>query len=155
MQSDFATEPAVQCPMSTRSIESSCASSRRDRLCAARSPRRAGAAIAALLLGSTLLGACGSSASKATAAVEQACKRVEAVLSDGPEPAADPVGYAEAQILPLRQIRTPDGKLHEAIHGLATAYETFFADRGSGRAASSAVSAAVARVDAICPGAAS
>ncbi len=37
---------------------------------------------------------------------KQTCKQVEAVLSDGPDPEADPVGYAQAQILPLREIHT-------------------------------------------------
>jgi len=127
----------------------------RDRLYLTASRRRAGVALTAALLLATLLGACGASSSATSSAqVKQACKEVGAVLSDGPEPAADPVGYAQAQILPLRQIRTPDRKLHAAINRLATAYLTFVA-RGGDRAAGSAVKAAAGAVNAICPGAAS
>jgi hypothetical protein len=109
-----------------------------------------------VLLISVLLVACGSSSSTASSAeVKRTCKQVEAVLSDGPEPAADPVGYAQAQILPLRQIRTSDHKLREAIDTLAAAYRAFSAQHRAERAGSAAITAAVGRVDAICPGAAS
>ena len=105
-----------------------------------------------------LLGACGSSSTSLStssiAEVKQTCRQVQAVLSDGPEPQADPVGYAQAQVLPLRQIRTSDRSLREAIDGLASAYESFAADNG-GRSSKSAVNAAVNRVNAICPGVAS
>jgi predicted Zn-dependent protease len=127
-----------------------------DGLCLTRPWRRAGATVVAVLLICALLGACGSSSSTASSAeVKRTCKQVEAVLSDGPEPAADPVGYAQAQILPLRQIRTSDGKLQEAIHRLAAAYQAFSADNRIQHAANSAVTAAVHGVNALCPGAAS
>jgi hypothetical protein len=117
-----------------------------------------GSLVAALVLSGGLLAACGSSGSSSAsskAAVKQTCQQVEAVLSDGPEPGADPVGYAQAQILPLRQIHTSDARLQKAIDGLAYAYAAFSAADGVSRSAESAVSAAVARVDASCPGAAS
>lgn len=75
------------------------------------------------------------------------------MLSDGPEPAADPVGYAQAQVLPLRQIRTSDGKLQEAIYDLAGAYQAFSAEGRVEQPRERAVSAAVEKVNAICPGA--
>jgi hypothetical protein len=117
---------------------------------------RTGAIAVALLL-ATPLAACGSSSSTDSAgvAVKQACKQVEAVLSDGPEPAADPVGYAQAQVLPLQQIHTSDERLHQAIDGLSSAYAAFAAANGAGHRVMSAVTAAVARVNTICPGAAS
>jgi hypothetical protein len=128
----------------------------REGLCRVAQPSLAGAIVVAVLLISVLIAGCGSSLSTASSAeVKQVCKQVEAVLSDGPEPAADPVGYAQAQILPLRQIRTSDSKLHEAIDKLAAAYQAFSADDRVERAASSAVTAAVDKVNAICPGAAS
>jgi hypothetical protein len=109
-----------------------------------------------VLLLSVLLDACGSSASTAAnAEVKQACKQVEAALSDGPEPAADPVGYAQAQVLPLREIGTSDKRLREAVYKLAAAYQAFSAKDGNRRAAAGAVTAAVHGVNAICPGAAS
>jgi len=88
-------------------------------------------------------------------ALRSACRQVSAVLSDGPDPDADPVGYADAQILPLGQIRTPDAPLRAAIGRLARAYQAFFASSGTSGAAKLAVAAASKQVDTLCPGAAS
>jgi uncharacterized heparinase superfamily protein len=120
-------------------------------------PRWRTGAVAMALLLATPLAACGASSStdSASAAAKRVCKQVEAVLSDGPEPAADPVGYAQAQVLPLQQIHTSDEGLHQAIDRLSSAYAAFAAADGAGQRAKSAVTAAVARVNAICPGAAS
>jgi hypothetical protein len=119
-------------------------------------PSRRGAILLSVALAPALLCACGSSSARTPSAeVERACRQVEAVLSDGPEPAADPVGYAQAQVLPLRQIRTSDRRLREAISRLAAAYDAFAAEPRAGSAAKGAVSAAAGAVDAICPGAAS
>lgn len=84
-----------------------------------------------LILMVVLVCACSSSAhsaatataSASTAAIEGACEQVSAVLSDGPDPDADPVGYAEAQILPLRQISVSNQALHGAVSQLADAYQ--------------------------------
>jgi hypothetical protein len=123
-------------------------------LCRVSPWRRAGATLIVVPIITALLSACGSSSATASSAeVKQTCKQVEAVLSDGPEPEADPLGYAQAQILPLRQIRTSDKKLHEAIDDLAAAYRAFSTERVE-RASSAAVTAAAGRVEAICPGAA-
>jgi hypothetical protein len=119
---------------------------------------RAPGAVATALLLAMLFAACGSSSSAAptsNAEVKRVCKQVEAALSDGPEPAADPVGYAQAQILPLRRIRTSDKRLHEAIDSLASAYAAFSAGNGTSRRAKNTVTAAVNRINAICPGGAS
>jgi hypothetical protein len=106
-----------------------------------------------------LLGACTSQAPAAkpvsAAAVHATCTQVSAVLSDGPDPDADPVGYAEAQILPLDQIRTSDAQLRAAIGKLASAYRTFFDSNGSSGAAKLAVATASKRINSFCPGAAS
>jgi hypothetical protein len=117
--------------------------------------RRAVVALAALLVCG-----CGSSAyasaSRASApAVGAACQQVSAVLSDGPDPDADPVGYAEAQILPLRQISAPDQGLRDAINQLADAYQQFFASNGKSSSAKEAVTVASNKLNSICPGAAS
>jgi hypothetical protein len=118
---------------------------------------KAGAVAMALLL-AVLLAACGSSSSNAASSSAQVkqegCQQVEAVLSDGPEPDADPVGYAQAQILPLRQIHTSDGKLHQEIDTLASAYQGFSSSNGASWA-KSAVSTASKAIDVICPGATS
>ena len=102
-----------------------------------------------------LLGACGSAgpAAVTSSAVRTTCQAVSAVLSDGPDPGADPVGYAEAQVLPLRQIHAPDRNLRSAIDALASAYQRVFETNGS-KAADESVARATERVDGICPGAA-
>jgi hypothetical protein len=110
------------------------------------------------------LTACGSAASTAgpgssapqpaSEAVTVACQQVSAVLSDGPDPDADPVGYAEAQVIPLRQVRTQDTALRDAIGRLAGAYQEFFTSNGT-KTAKEAVSVASSEINSICPGATS
>jgi hypothetical protein len=99
-----------------------------------------------------LLAACGSSASSKVA-VKQSCQQVAAVLSDGPDPTADPVGYAEAQVLPLRRLRTSQKQLQRTIVKLASAYQAFSSTNGS-RATRATVTATARAIAAICPGAA-
>jgi hypothetical protein len=99
-------------------------------LTAHRSP--AGLTVALVL--AVLLAACGSpsrSTASSTVAKRQACKQVEAALSDGPDPEADPVGYAQAQVLPLRGIHASEAKLAGAIGELASAYRQFTANKGA------------------------
>jgi tRNA U34 5-methylaminomethyl-2-thiouridine-forming methyltransferase MnmC len=79
------------------------------------------------------------------------CRAVAAALSDGPDPSADPVGYAEAQVLPLRQITTSDASLQTAIHQLSSAYESFYKSNGAA-ASSRLVHTADKSVDKFCPG---
>ena len=101
-----------------------------------------------------LLVACGSSSKLAPPSAQvkkQACKQVEAALSDGPDPEADSVGHAQAQILPLREIHTTDGTLHQAIDILAAAYQVFSSTHGASQA-KSAVSAASKTIEHLCPG---
>jgi hypothetical protein len=104
---------------------------------------------------------CGSSATAGDVSVKapspaqhKTCQQVSAVLSDGPDPGADPVGYAEAQILPLRQIQTSDRSLSAALVGLADAFQELYASGGS-RSATRIVKTADSKLDAICPGATS
>jgi len=123
---------------------------------------------AALILVVLLTGACSSSAthsavpsspsstaSASTTALASACEQVSAVLSDGPDPDADPVGYAEAQILPLRHISVSNQALHSAVTQLAGAYQNFFTSNGKSSNAKEAVAVASSKVNSICPGAAS
>jgi len=114
----------------------------------------AAAAIAMLAL-TTMVSACGSSghptASAAAAPVaESACQQVGDALSNGPDPDADPVGYAEAQIQPLRQIHAPSPALAQAITTLAGAYSSFYAANGAG-AAKTALNTAIKRINSLCP----
>ncbi len=113
----------------------------------------------AVALSAGLVTACGSSGSSAPASsssVHQTCQAVTAVLSDGPDPDADPVGYALAQVTPLRQIKpTSDQQLQSAIDQLASAYQRFYTAGGVGASVKRAVTQAADRLDTLCPGAAS
>jgi hypothetical protein len=115
---------------------------------------RAWVLVPVLVVGAgTLLGACGSGATANSEAniVKSACQKVGAALSDGPDPTADPVGYAEAQILPLEKIKVSDRKLQKAIDSLDSAYKDYF--RASGAQGSSAlVKRALNSVATFCPG---
>jgi hypothetical protein len=123
---------------------------------APRPGRPAGLALAPGLAVALALAACGgSSGSTAAAGPKQSCQQIGAVLSDGPDPDADPAGYAEAQILPLRQVHIADSSLKAAVRQLDQAYQQLFSSNGTSRAASQAVAAASKKVNAICPGAAS
>jgi hypothetical protein len=110
-----------------------------------------------------LAAACSSTSSTATASAsllgtarQQQCTSVADVLSDGPDPGADPVGYAQAQVLPLRQLKITDPPLSTAVKTLASAYAAYTTSAGPAKAAaSSRVSKAEDAVNAICPGAAS
>jgi len=105
--------------------------------------------------------ACGSSSSQSSStvslgtAVQQDCTTVTDVLSDGPAPDADPVGYAQAQVLPLRQLTISDAALRSAVMSLASAYEKYSTSSGSTRTAAAAVvTKAENEVNKICPQAA-
>jgi hypothetical protein len=99
------------------------------------------------------LAACGSPTSAATK--KQDCTAVADVLSDGPDPGADPAGYAEAQVLPLRQLHLADPTIRQAVGDLDSAYQAL--SSASAPAAASAgkrVATVEAKLNAICPGAA-
>lgn len=114
----------------------------------------AAAAIAMLAL-STMISACSSTAHPAKTAAaapvaESTCELVGDALSNGPDPDADPVGYAEAQIQPLRQIHATSPALAQAITTLAGAYSSFFTANGTGPAKST-LSTAIKRINSLCP----
>jgi hypothetical protein len=121
--------------------------------------RAAGLALAAALAAAPLLAGCGPGSSGhaavSTASTARACSQLSEALADGPDPDADPVGYAEAQIKPLQDIQSPDQALRTAIGDLASAYARVFASNGKSATANSAVTTASRKVDAICPGATS
>lgn len=116
--------------------------------------RSSGVGLIALGISAALLASCSSSSATSGHGTKGACNQVEAVLGNGPDPSADPIGYAEAQPIPLRGISTSDAPLKAAIDDLASAYEEFFRSGGS-RSAKSTVNKASKRLDAICPGATS
>jgi hypothetical protein len=104
------------------------------------------------------LSACGSSppaSSSSLSAKQQGCTAVSDVLSDGPDPDVDPVGYAEAQVLPLGQLKLSDATLNRSVHRLDAAYKAFSSTNGAkGTSAALRVSAAQHALNAICPNAA-
>ncbi|HXW39173.1 MAG TPA: hypothetical protein VEJ44_05715 [Acidimicrobiales bacterium] len=109
---------------------------------------------AALLCCGAALSACASSGPTPSAVASgPACQDVSAVLSDGPDPTADPVGYAQAQILPLGQVHTTDKDLRAAIDALDAAYQQMVSTNGSA-AATKVETTASNRLNAFCPGAA-
>jgi hypothetical protein len=78
------------------------------------------------------------------------------VLADGPDPTADSVGYAEAQILPLKQLTLSEPAVRSAVDRLDAAFTTFAGATGSAQAqAAVKVTDAEDAVNALCPGAAS
>ncbi len=115
----------------------------------------------AALAMTVLVAACGTSGhvttsghtASGTSAAQQTCQQVDSVLSNGPDPGADALGYAEAQILPLEQIHAADPTLSMAISTLAGAYRSYYAASGTGNTAKSALNTAINRINALCPGA--
>ena len=119
-----------------------------------RSMAIATAAIAMLALSATI-SACSSSAQPAKTAAaapvaESTCEQVSDALSDGPDPDTDPVGYAEAQIQPLRQIHATSPTLAQAITTLAGAYSGFYTANGAGPAKAT-LNTAIKRINSLCP----
>ncbi|MGD0882650.1 MAG: hypothetical protein ABSB09_13880 [Acidimicrobiales bacterium] len=118
--------------------------------------RRVLAGFVALALSAGMLAACGSS-TPSTSASDQArqgtCKKVEATLSDGPDPRADPVGYALAQIGPLQSVAsTATGTLRGAIDHLVAAFQLEYHDNARNAVVNDAVQRALAEVNGLCPG---
>jgi hypothetical protein len=118
--------------------------------------RGAVAAVAAAFLAVAIAG-CGSASSSRAAAsavlgtqVQQDCTAVSDVLADGPDPGTDAVGYAQAQVLPLRQLKIGDAALRGDVLALAGAYQAFSAGSGS----TATVTKAENSVNSVCPQAA-
>jgi hypothetical protein len=96
-----------------------------------------------------------SSAALLGGAVQQNCTSVSDVLSDGPDPDADPVGYAQAQVLPLRQLKISDTALHRDVLALASAFQVFSGGSHPGGTPDALkVAKAENAVNSICPEAA-
>jgi hypothetical protein len=116
----------------------------------------AAAVVAFLAVAVTACGSSSSSSSKPASSavlgtqVQQDCTAVADVLSDGPDPDADAAGYAQAQVLPLRQLKISDAALHSDVLALANAYQAF----GTGSGTAATVTKAENSVNSICPQAA-
>src|ERR1700728_189965 len=92
--------------------------------------------VLALLATPVALAACGSGSSGGSTAggggaVGQAppalCQQLNGVFSDGPDPDADPVGYALSQIMPLQQIHSADRTAMATVARLVGADQAFVA----------------------------
>src|SRR5579859_6815001 len=123
-------------------------------LVAGRSTAIAAVTVAMLAL-ATMVSACGPSGratatAASTAVAEPTCEQVGDALSDGPDPGSDSVGYAEAQIKPLRQIHATSATLGQAITSLAGAYSRYYQANGTGPA-KPALNAAIKRINKLCP----
>jgi hypothetical protein len=103
-----------------------------------------------LVTAALLVAACGSG-QPSSAAVSTSCTQVSATLSDGPDPGSDLIGYAEAQVRPLRALHIADEALRTAVGRLAEAYAAVFTSNDTSAAASRRLSAAIAALNRICP----
>jgi hypothetical protein len=104
-----------------------------------------------------LLAGCGSSSSPAAShpvPADSVCTRVADVLSNGPDPGADPVGYAEAQIRLLGAVHATNPALARAISRLDADFRAEYT-HGATPAARHAVATGRKDIDRYCPGAAS
>ncbi len=111
-----------------------------------------------------LAGACSSSShstanassgsvTSAKATTQATCEQIGAVLSDGPDPGADPLGYAQAQVIPLRHVTVASQTLRTVVGQLADAYQEFYSSNGKSTDAKEAVAVATKKLNSICPGA--
>jgi hypothetical protein len=120
---------------------------------------RGGVALTGLALVVPLLAACSSSPSGGGSSQTQApaavCQKLLGVLSDGPDPDADPVGYALSQVAPLGQIRTTDHALAQRLSDLVAADQALVSSNGSDHAATKSIAKDDADLNKLCPGAAS
>jgi hypothetical protein len=118
--------------------------------------RRGRVGLTSLALAVPLLAACSSSSSGGSSGQTQApaavCQKVLAVLSDGPDPDADPVGYALSQIAPLGQIKTSDNALAQRLSDLITADRALVRSSGSDHAATKSIAKDDAALNKVCPG---
>jgi hypothetical protein len=128
-------------------------------------PRRRAArllAVLALAAATAATAAACSSSSSTTAsstttasALSQDCTAVSGVLADGPDSTADSVGYAEAQILPLSQLKLATPSVQSAVTKLDAAFTAFVGAKSSSTQTQAAVQVTSAEnaVNALCPGA--
>jgi hypothetical protein len=92
----------------------------------------------------------GAAVAKAPAAL---CNELNAVLSDGPDPSADPVGYALSQILPLQQqVHASDTSVMATVNQLIAADQAFYNSNGADKSAGATIQEDYKAIDKACPG---
>ena len=94
-------------------------------------------------------------AAAAATAPQALCQQLNGVLADGPDPDADPVGYAFSQIEPLQAIHSSDSSAVHEVSKLISADQAFYNSNGSDKAAATAIKKADASLNKVCPGVAS
>lgn len=118
--------------------------------------RQPGFVLTSLILGALVLAACRSTASGGASSQPKApvavCQKVLAVLSDGPDPDVDPVGYALSQITPLGEIHTSDAALAQRLSNLIVADKALVSADGSDHAATKSIAKDDAGLNKVCPG---
>jgi hypothetical protein len=117
--------------------------------------RRRRLSLASVAVAVPLLAACSSSGSGGGAAAAKApapfCSKLLAVLSDGPDPGADPVGYALSQIEPLGGIH--DGGSRQAtVTSLIAADKDLVSSEGRDPAAAATIKGDYKTLNDACPG---
>jgi hypothetical protein len=122
--------------------------------------------VLALLAVPLALAACGGGASSATSGQGSGkastvaaktppalCQALNAVLSDGPDPGADPVGYALSQILPLQQqVHSSDTAVMATVDQLIAADQAFYDTKGDDKSAAATIQKDYAALNRACPG---
>ncbi len=122
--------------------------------------RPRGMALASVAVAVPLWVACGA-AGPSGAAVKSAhaptavCQKILAVFSDGPDPDADPVGYALSQILPLGQIHTSDHTVSTTLRSLIKDDRALVKSNGDDKTAKTGIKKADKSLNKVCPGVAS
>jgi hypothetical protein len=124
------------------------------------------ALVLALLAVPLALTACGGGAPAATSSQRntnahavaaktppQLCQALNAVLADGPDPGADPVGYALSQILPLQQqVHSSDAAVMATVHQLVAADQAFYDAKGDDKPAAATIQKDYSALNRACPG---
>jgi hypothetical protein len=98
-----------------------------------------------------------ASAGATASARSQDCLALTDVLANGPDSTADSVGYAQAQILPLKQLKLDESAVQSAVSRLDAAFTAFVGAKDSSAQTQAAVQVTSAEnaVNALCPGATS
>ena len=114
-------------------------------------------ALASVAVAVPLWSACGSSGSGggAAAAPTAVCQKILGVFSDGPDPDADPVGYALSQILPLGKIHTSDQTVSTDLTNLIAGDRKLVGSNGADAAAKTEIKKVDQALNTACPGVAS
>jgi hypothetical protein len=118
--------------------------------------RRRQLALASVAVAVPLWAACGGGGSAAAAKAPTAlCQKLLAVFSDGPDPDADPVGYALSQELPLSQIHSSDTAAIQTVKSLIAADRVYVKSNGADHSAKKTIASDDGTLNKACPGVAS